>query len=173
MNWYVVKVYRGDEIKVRDMLMKRVEVLKMTDKLGKILVPTVEEIKVVSGKRRVEERVKYPGYMFIYSDDDVEFFNVVRETPKVLGIVSDRRNIPLKVIEEDMEKVFLKEDIKRDGDGISAGKLIKIVEGPFVGFIGRVEREIVNKMKLRIIVDIFGRDTVIEIERDKVILVES
>lgn len=164
-KWYVVHTYSGYENKVKTNLEKRVDSMSMQDKIFRVVVPMEEEIEIKDGKKKITKRKVFPGYVMvemIMSDDS---WYVVRNTPGVTGFVgSGTKPTPLQPNEV---RVILRQmgiDEPRHKVEFSLGQSIRVVGGPFSGFIGVVEEINADRGKLRVLVSMFGRDTPVELD---------
>lgn len=163
--WYVVHTYSGYENKVKTNLEKRVESMSMQDKIFRVVVPMEEELEIKDGKKKITKRKVFPGYVMvemIMSDDS---WYVVRNTPGVTGFVgSGSKPTPLQPNEV---RVILRQmgiDEPRPKIEFSVGQSIRVVGGPFSGFIGVIEEINMDRGKLRVLVSMFGRDTPVELD---------
>lgn len=172
-NWYVVHTYSGYENKVKTNLEKRVESMGMTDKIFRILVPVEEETVMKNGKRKTAMKKVFPGYVLaemVMTDDS---WYVVRNTPGVTGFVGSAgagtKPTPLLPDEIDtiLQKMGMKEKKKVDVD-LSLKDTVKVKEGPFADFVGSVEEIDTEKQKVKVHVNMFGRETPVELEFDQV-----
>ncbi len=146
-------------------LEKRVESMSMQDKIFRVVVPMEEELEIKDGKKKITKRKVFPGYVMvemIMSDDS---WYVVRNTPGVTGFVgSGSKPTPLQPNEV---RVILRQmgiDEPRPKIEFSVGQSIRVVGGPFSGFIGVIEEINMDRGKLRVLVSMFGRDTPVELD---------
>jgi len=163
--WYVVHTYSGYENKVRANLEKRVESMNMTEKIFRIVVPTEEEVEYKDGKKKINKRKIYPGYVMVEMIMDDESWYVVRNTPGVTGFVgSGSKPIPLQ--EEEIQNILKHMGMEevRPKVQFQPGQSIRVNSGPFAGFIGMVEEVMFDRNKLRVLVSMFGRETPVELE---------
>ena len=164
-NWYVLHTYPGEEEAVARNLRQRVESLGMDDKIFNVLVPKEKKIKIKNGKRKVIEEKIYPGYIFIEMIVTDDSWYVARNTPRVTGFIG-AGTTPIPVSPEEMK--ILKEragaDLPQYKIDVSIGSLVKITDGPFKDFEGKVSEIDEAKGKVRVLVNIFGRDTPVEVD---------
>jgi len=164
-NWYVVHTYSGYEDAVVRNLKQRIESLGMEDKIFNAIVPREKKVKIQGGKRKVVEEELFPGYVLIDMIVDDNSWYVVRNTPRVTGFVgSGTTPIPLAKDEIDMlfERMGAKEPkYKID---IKLGDIIRIIDGPFKEFEGRVSDVDEERGKVKTLVSIFGRETPLELD---------
>ncbi|MCD6270180.1 transcription termination/antitermination factor NusG [bacterium] len=164
-NWYVLHTYPGEEEAVARNLRQRVENLGMEDKIFNVLVPKEKKIKIKDGKRKsVEERI-YPGYIFVEMIVTDDSWYVARNTPRVTGFIgAGTTPIPVSPKEMEILKAKTDKDAAQYKIDISIGSLVKITDGPFKGFEGKVSEVDSEKGKIKVLVDIFGRYTPVEVD---------
>ncbi len=164
-NWYAIHTYSGYEDAVVRNLKQRIESLGMEDKIFDVLVPMEKKVKMQGGKRKVVEEKIYPGYVLVDMIVDDTSWYVVRNTPRVTGFVgSGITPVPLAKEEVDMlfERMGQKEP-KYKVD-IKVGDVIRIIDGPFKEFEGRVGEIDEERGKVKTLVSIFGRETPLELD---------
>ncbi|MEK7087320.1 MAG: transcription termination/antitermination protein NusG [Patescibacteria group bacterium] len=165
-NWYVLHTYSGYEDAVARNLKQRIESLDMADKIFNVLVPKEKKIKIKNGKRRVVEEKIYPGYVLvemIVSDDS---WYVVRNTPRVTGFIG-AGTVPIPVsIEEikDLQKRMVGAGESKYKIEFSVGDPVKIVDGPFKDFDGKVSEVDEERGKVKVMISMFGRETAVELD---------
>ena len=164
-GWYVVHCYSGYENKVRHNLEQRIETMGMKDKIFDIVVPTEEEIEVKEGKRRTIERRVFPGYILVYMVMSEESWYVVRNTPGVTGFVG-MGNEPTPLRPEEVSQIIkrMEADAPRIKVTFKSGERVRIVDGPFNDFRGTVSEIDMERAKVRVMVNFFGRETPIELD---------
>jgi len=170
-HWYVVNTYSGFENKVKANLESRIKALGMGEKIFQVLVPSEQVQEVRGGKKRQASRRFYPGYILVEMDLSDDSWYLVRNTPKVTGFVGSG-NTPTPLEANELENILgqmkgAKERtvIKVDFD---KGDLVKINEGHFNGFSGKVEEIHPERGKLKVMVMIFGRTTPVELDFNQV-----
>ena len=163
--WFVVHCYSGYENKVRHNLEQRIETMGMKDKIFDIVVPTEEEIEVKEGKRRTIERRVFPGYILVYMVMSEESWYVVRNTPGVTGFVG-MGNDPTPLRPEEVSLIIkrMEADAPRIKVTFKSGERVRIVDGPFNDFRGTVSEIDMERAKVRVMVNFFGRETPIELD---------
>ncbi|MGN1399935.1 MAG: transcription termination/antitermination protein NusG [Bacillus sp. (in: firmicutes)] len=171
-NWYVVHTYSGYENKVKANLEKRVESMGMQDKIFRVVVPEEEEMDIKNGKKKVVKKKVFPGYVLVEIIMTDDSWYVVRNTPGVTGFVgsagSGSKPTPLL---PDEVAVILKRmgmDEKRFEVDFELGESVEIKEGPFASYSGIIEELDTDKAKLKVMVNMFGRDTKVELDFDQV-----
>jgi len=164
-HWYAIHTYAGYEDAVVRNLKQRIESLGMEDKIFDAIVPTEKKVKIQGGKRKIVEEKIYPGYVLVDMIVDDNSWYIVRNTPRVTGFVgSGITPVPLAKDEVDVlfEKMGAKEPkYKID---IKTGDIIRITDGPFKDFEGRVSEIDEEKGKVKTLVSIFGRETPLELD---------
>ena len=164
-SWYVVHCYSGYEYKVQHAIEQRIETMGMTDKIFDVIVPTEEEIEVKEGKRRTVERRVFPGYILVEMKMDEDSWYVVRNTPGVTGFVG-MGNDPTPLRPEDVKKIMdlMSDETPKIKVTFKVGQKVRIVDGPFNDFIGEVAALDMDKSKVRVMVNFFGRETPVELD---------
>ena len=164
-NWYVLHTYSGYEDAVAKNLKQRIESLGMESKIFNVLVPKEKKIKIKSGKRKVIEEKIYPGYVLVEMVVTDDSWYVVRNTPNVTGFVG-AGNTPVPVSVEEIEVLKKKIGVEAPQHKIEvrAGDLVRIVDGPFKNFDGKVSEVDENRGKVKVFVNMFGRDTPVELD---------
>lgn len=164
-NWYAIHTYSGYEDAVARNLKQRIESMGMEDKIFNVIVPKERKIKIKGGKRRtIEERI-YPGYVLVDMVVTDDSWYVVRNTPRVTGFVgSGTTPTPISKEEIDvLQKRMGVEEPKYKID-VEAGDPVKITDGPFKDFDGKIESVDEEKGKIKVLVSMFGRETPVELD---------
>jgi transcription termination/antitermination protein NusG len=163
--WYVVHCYSGYENKVRHNLEQRIESMGMKDKIFDVVVPTEEEIEVKEGKRRTVERRVFPGYILVNMILSEESWYVVRNTPGVTGFVG-MGNTPTPLRPEEVTQIIkrMEAEAPRIKVTFKSGERVRIVDGPFNDFRGTVSEIDMERAKVRVMVNFFGRETPVELD---------
>jgi transcription termination/antitermination protein NusG len=163
--WYVVHCYSGYENKVRHNLEQRIDTMGMKDKIFDVVVPTEEEIEVKDGKRRSVERRVFPGYILVNMIMTEESWYVVRNTPGVTGFVGMGNN-PTPLRPEEVSQIIkrMEADAPRIKVTFKSGERVRIVDGPFNDFRGTVSEIDMERAKVRVMVNFFGRETPVELD---------
>lgn len=164
-NWYVIHTYSGYEDAVAKNLNQRIESLGMEDKIFNVVVPKEKKIKIKNGKRKIVEEKIYPGYVLVEMIVDDESWYVVRNTPRVTGFLG-AGTTPIPVSKNDIDDLMKRmsagePEFKVD---FQQGEAVKITDGPFKGFEGRVSEIDEAKGKIKVLVNMFGRDTPVELD---------
>jgi transcriptional antiterminator NusG len=163
--WYVVHCYSGYENKVRHNLEQRIESMGMKDSIFDVVVPTEEEIEVKEGKRRTVERRVFPGYILVNMRLTEESWYVVRNTPGVTSFVG-QGNTPLPLRPEEVSQIVkrMEAEAPRIKVTFKQGERVRIVDGPFNDFRGTVSEIDMERAKVRVMVNFFGRETPVELD---------
>lgn len=164
-NWYVLHTYSGYEDAVARALKQRIESMGMEDKIFQVIVPKEKKIRIKEGKRRVVEERIYPGYVLVEMIVTDDSWYVVRNTPRVTGFIgSGTTPVPVEDIE-------IQDILKRMGTDeplyqieVAVGDPVKITDGPFRDTDGKVAEVDEKRGKLRVLVNLFGRETPVELD---------
>ncbi|MBU3935031.1 transcription termination/antitermination protein NusG [Patescibacteria group bacterium] len=164
-NWYVIHTYSGYEDAVAKNLKQRIESLGMEDKIFNVIVPKEKKIKIKNGKRKVIEEKIYPGYVLVEMMVTDASWYVVRNTPRVTGFIG-AGTTPLPVSKEEVDSLMKRMEVKEPDFKIDVkiGDLVKINDGPFKGFDGKISEIDPEKGKVKVLVNMFGRDTPVELD---------
>lgn len=163
--WFVVHCYSGYENKVRHNLEQRIESMGMKDRIFDVVVPTEEEIEVKEGKRRTVERRVFPGYILVNMIMSEESWYVVRNTPGVTGFVGMGTQ-PTPLRPEEVAQIIKRMEAEAPHIKVTfrSGERVRIVDGPFNDFRGTVAEIDMEKAKVRVMVNFFGRETPVELD---------
>lgn len=164
-NWYVIHTYSGYEDAVAKNLKQRVESLQIEDKIFNIIVPKEKKIKIKNGKRRTVEEKIYPGYVLIEMIVTDDSWYIVRNTPNVTGFIGvGTTPVPMSLKEiEDLKKRMVSDNPQYKIEE-AVGDLVKITDGPFKGLEGKIFEIDEEKGKIKVHVNMFGRDTPVELD---------
>lgn len=165
-RWYAIHTYSGYEENVAENLRARIATLGMQDKIFSVLVPTEKKIKIKNGKRKIVEEKIFPGYVLVEMIVTDDSWYVVRNTPNVTGFIGTGTT-PTPLSQDEVEAMF-----KRAGDKESPeididlveGMPIRIGDGPFKGFEGKVVDIDGARGKVKVLVSMFGRETPLELD---------
>ncbi|MHB8668874.1 MAG: transcription termination/antitermination protein NusG [Burkholderiales bacterium] len=164
-NWYVIHTYSGYEDAVAKNLKQRIESLGMEDRIFQVIVPKEKKIKIKNGKRKTVEEKIYPGYVLVEMIVDDESWYVVRNTPRVtgfLGVGTTPVPVSKQEIDDLMKRIEAAEpEFKID---VNKGDAVTVNDGPFKGFEGRVSEIDHERGKIKVTVNMFGRDTPVELD---------
>ena len=167
-SWYVVHTYSGYENKVKANLEKRVESMGMQDKIFRVVVPEEVEVEMKNGKEKLMKRKVFPGYVLVELIMTDDSWYVVRNTPGVTGFVgsSGSGSKPSPLLEE--EVVTIMKHMGMDNEVVDFDfelhETVRVNEGPFADYTGAIEEIDVEKKKVSVLVDMFGRETPVELD---------
>ncbi len=167
-HWYVIHTYSGYENKVKANLEKRVETMGMQDKIFRVVVPEETEVEVKNGKEKTIKRKVFPGYVLVEIIVTDDSWYVVRNTPGVTGFVGSAGSgsKPTPLLDEEVEVILKRmgmDTIGTDFD-FELSETVRVKEGPFANFTGYIEEIDRDKLKVRVLVDMFGRQTPVELD---------
>jgi len=164
-NWYVLHTYSGYEDAVAKALKQRVESLSMEDKIFSVLVPKEKKIKIRNGKRKTIEEKIYPGYVLVEMIVTNDSWYVVRNTPNVTGFVgAGTTPVPISFNEIEILKKRIGTDEVQYKIEVDLGDLVKITDGLFKDYNGKVSEIDIERGKVKVLVNMFGRDTPVELD---------
>jgi transcription termination/antitermination protein NusG len=164
-QWFVVHTYSGHENKVATQLKQRVESIGQTDKFFKVLIPHQQKIVVSEGKKRkVDERL-FPGYILVQMIMNDDTWYLVRSTRGVTGFVGTGSN-PTPLSEKEVQTLvkFMRTEEPKFEAKFSVGDAVKITEGPFAEFLGKVDDINEEQGKLKVLISVFGQETPVELD---------
>ncbi|MEX2602062.1 MAG: transcription termination/antitermination protein NusG [Balneolaceae bacterium] len=177
-DWYVVRCFSSHEKKVKEFLDREVVDQGLEDKIKSILIPTETVVEIRSGKKRTREKNFFPGYILVETIYDEEVNNLIQSAPSCLGFLKGGKNdvipTPLKKSEVDriLGRVYDNQEMLEEGGVVdipyNEGDLVKVIDGPFKDFDGTVQEVNTDKLKLRVLVSIFGRKTPVEVDVNQV-----
>ncbi|MAW50268.1 MAG: transcription termination/antitermination factor NusG [Flavobacteriaceae bacterium TMED116] len=168
-KWYVIRAVSGQEAKIKDYIASEIERLGFSKKLEDILVPTEKIVQIRNGKKISKERTYFPGYIMIKADLTGELPHVIKSVTNVIGFLGETKGgdpVPLRPAE--VNRMLGKVDeLSLSTEQINipyvVGENIKVIDGPFNGFTGAIEKINEDKRKLEVMVKIFGRKTPLEL----------
>ncbi len=171
-NWYVVHTYSGYENKVKANLEKRVESMGMEDKIFRVVVPEEEETEFKDGKKKVMKKKVFPGYVLVEIVMTDDSWYVVRNTPGVTGFVGSagHGSKPTPLLPDEVNFILKRMgmDERRVEIDFELNETVKVTEGPFANFTGSIEEIDHDKNKLKVLVNMFGRETPVELDFSQV-----
>lgn len=164
-NWYVLHTYSGYEDAVANNLKKRIESMGMEDKIFNVLVPKEKKIKIKNGKRQTVEEKIYQGYVLVEMIVTDESWYVVRNTPRVTGFIG-MGVVPTPIAPEEIQELQKRMgvDEPKYKIDVSIGDPVKITDGPFKDFDGKISEIDEDRGKVKILVSLFGRETPVELD---------
>lgn len=164
-QWYAIHTYSGYEEKVSVSIQQRADSLDMKDKIFDIIVPKEKQIEIKNGKRKVVEKRIFQGYVLVQMKMSEDAWYIVRNTPNVTGFVGTGIE-PTPVEEDEMDKLRKRMGVEQPKHVInySIGEVVNIVDGPFKGFDGTINDIDQQKGKIKVLVNMFGRETPVELD---------
>lgn len=164
-QWYAIHTYSGYEEKVAESIRQRADSLDMKDKIFQVLVPKEKMIEVKNGKRKVVEKRIFQGYVMVQMKMSEDAWYTVRNTPSVTGFVGSGAE-PSPVENDEMEKIMKRmgRDEPKHKIDFKIGEVVNITDGPFKGFDGSINDIDQQKGKLKVLVNMFGRETPVELD---------
>lgn len=164
-QWYAIHTYSGYEEKVAESIRQRADSLDMSDKIYNVLVPKEKMIEIKNGKRKVVEKRIFQGYVLVEMKLTEDAWFIVRNTPNVTGFVGTG-NEPTPVSRDEMDKINKRMGLEQPKHKIdfNVGDVVSIIDGPFKGFDGSINEIDVQKGKLKVLVNMFGRETPVELD---------
>ncbi len=168
-KWYVIRAVGGKEKKAKEYIEHEIKNLGLGDYVSQVLIPTEKVYQLRNGKRISTERIFYPGYILIEAALTGEIQHIIRNLPHVSGFLTegkDKEPVPLR--ESEVNRILGKVDDLMDMEEESitpfvVGEAVKVTDGPFSGFDGTIEEISEDKKKLKVMVKIFGRKTLLEL----------
>lgn len=167
MKWYIIHTYSGFEHKVAESLRARAEAYGFSHKIGQILIPTEEVVELRNGRKVTSKRLLYPGYVMVQMAMDDDLWHHIRNTPRVTGFVGGG-NTPVPLSEAEVDAVLNRQassaERPRPKLTFEKNETVRIIDGPFASFQGKVDEVNPERNTLRVLVTIFGRSTPVELD---------
>jgi transcriptional antiterminator NusG len=166
-KWYIIHTYSGFENKVHESLRTRAEAFGFADKIGQILIPTEEVVELRNGKKVTSKRLVYPGYVMVEMEMSDALWHEIKNTPRVTGFVGGG-NHPVPLSADEVNAILYRQttaaERPRPKMNFEKNDSVRIVDGPFANFSGKVDEVNTERGTLRVMVTIFGRATPVELE---------
>ena len=166
-NWYIIHTYSGFENKVAESLRSRAEAFGFAHQIGQILIPTEEVVELRNGKKVTSKRLLYPGYVLVQMEMNDELWHAVKNTPRVTGFVGGG-NTPVPLSSDEVNAVLYRQQTSADRPRpkltFEKNENVRIIDGPFSNFSGKVDEVNSERNTLRVLVTIFGRATPVELD---------
>jgi transcription termination/antitermination protein NusG len=166
-NWFIIHTYSGFEQKVADSLRSRAEAFGFAPQIGQILIPTEEVVELRNGKKVTSKRLVYPGYVLVEMEMNDALWHEVKNTPRVTGFVGGG-NSPVPLSADEVNSILYRQassaERPRPKMTFEKNDSVRIVDGPFANFSGKVDEVNPERGTLRVMVTIFGRATPVELE---------
>ena len=164
-QWFVVHTYSGYEERVKKNLEQRIKSMDTGDEISQIVIPTEDEIEVKNGQRRTVTKKILPGYVLVEMKLRDENWGLVRNTPGVTGFVGSG-NKPTPLQEEEVARILkqMESETPRVKPGLRKGQSVRVIDGPFIDFVGLVDEVSQEKGKVKVLLSLFGRETPVELD---------
>jgi len=166
-HWYIIHAYSGFEQKVAESLRTRSQAFGFAERVGQILIPTEEVVELRNGKKVTSKRLLYPGYVLVEMEMDDELWHAVKSTPRVTGFVGGGTK-PVPLTADEVNSVLYRQQTSKERPrpkmSFEKGEMVKITDGPFTNFSGKIDEVNSERDTLRVMVTIFGRSTPVELE---------
>jgi transcriptional antiterminator NusG len=166
-NWFIIHTYSGFEQKVADSLRGRAQAFGFADKIGQILIPTEEVVELRSGKKVTSKRLLYPGYVLVEMEMNDQLWHEVKNTPRVTGFVGGGNN-PVPLTADEVNQILYRQataaERPRPKLTFEKNETVRINDGPFANFSGKIDEVNTERNTLRVLVTIFGRATPVELD---------
>ena len=166
-HWFIIHTYSGFEQKVAESLRSRSEAFGFAEQIGQILIPTEEVVELRNGKKVTSKRMLYPGYVMVEMDMSDQLWHEVKNTPRVTGFVGGG-NSPVPLTADEVNQILYRqkssEERPRPKMTFERNENVRIVDGPFANFSGKVDDINPERNTLRVLVMIFGRATPVELD---------
>ena len=166
-KWFIIHTYSGFEQKVASSLKSRAEAFGFADQIGQILIPTEEVVELRNGKKVTSKRMLYPGYVLVEMDMNDELWHAVKATPRVTGFVGGG-NSPVPLTADEVNSILYRQassaERPRPKMSFEKNENVRINDGPFANFSGKVDEVNPERNTLRVLVTIFGRATPVELD---------
>jgi transcriptional antiterminator NusG len=166
-QWFIIHTYSGFEQKVADSLRNRSRAFGYADRIGQVLIPTEEVVELRGGRKVTSKRLLYPGYVLVEMEMSDDLWHAVKATPRVTGFVGGG-NTPVPLSADEVNQILYRQassaERPRPKMTYEKGDMVRITDGPFTNFSGRVDDVNMERDTLRVLVTIFGRATPVELE---------
>lgn len=166
-QWYILHTYSGFEQKVADSLRSRAQAFGYADKIGQILIPTEEVVELRAGRKVTSKRLLYPGYVLVEMEMNDDLWHAVKNTPRVTGFVGGG-NKPVPLSADEVNQILYRQvasaERPRPKLSFEKNETVRIIDGPFTSFTGKVDEVNPERNTLRVLVTIFGRSTPVELD---------
>ncbi len=166
-HWFIIHTYSGFEQKVADSLRSRAEAFGFADKIGQLLIPTEEVVELRGGKKVTSKRMLYPGYVLVEMEMNDELWHAVKATPRVTGFVGGGTS-PVPLSADEVNGILYRQassaERPRPKLSFEKNESVRIIDGPFNNFSGKVDEIHPERNTLRVLVTIFGRATPVELD---------
>jgi transcriptional antiterminator NusG len=166
-DWYIIHTYSGFEQKVADSLKTRAQAFGFADQIGDVLIPTEDVVELRNGKKVTSKRLLYPGYVLVQLDMSDALWHEVKNTPRVTGFVGGG-NTPVPLTSDEVNSILYRQSTSAERPRpkltFEKNETVRIIDGPFTNFTGKVDEVNSDRNTLRVMVTIFGRSTPVELD---------
>jgi len=166
-KWFIIHTYSGFEQKVAGSLRSRAEAFGFAEQIGQILIPTEEVVELRGGKKVTSKRLLYPGYVMVQMEMNDQLWHEVKNTPRVTGFVGGG-NSPVPLTADEVNSILFRQQTSaerpRPKMNFEKNEMVRINDGPFANFSGKVDEINPERNTLRVLVTIFGRATPVELD---------
>ena len=170
-KWYVVRTYSGHENKVKAYIENEIAQAGYSERVGSVIVPSEKVFEVKDGKKKSKTRTFFPGYILVEAILDTQTTHIILNTPSVISFVGPK-NAPAPLQPGEVRRLIGKMEARKDVEVVEvpfkSGDAVKVIDGPFNNFSGFVQEVNEEKMKLKVMVSIFGRKTPVELDFSQV-----
>jgi transcriptional antiterminator NusG len=171
-NWYVLHTYSGYENKVKNNLDSRAKSMGMEEYIFRVVVPEEEEVETKNGKDKIVKKNEFPGYVLVEMIMTDDSWYVVRNTPGVTGFIGSHGSgsKPTPLLPDEVDRVLrrLGMSVRHAEIDVEVGELVTIVDGAFENLTGKITEVDSNNMKVKVNIDMFGRETSTELDIDQI-----
>ena len=164
-QWFVIHTYSGHEERVKKNLEQRIRFMDFESEIAQVVIPTEDEIEVRGGRRRTVTKKILPGYILVQMNMNDQSWSIVRNTPGVTGFVGSG-NVPTPLQENEVSQIMkqMEAEAPRVKVGFRQGQSIRVIDGPFIDFIGTVDEIDAEKGKVKVLLSLFGRETPVKLD---------
>ena len=170
-RWYAIRTYSGHENKVKAHLENEVKIANLTERVASVLVPSEKIFEIKEGKKKSKTKTFFPGYILVEAILDKETKHLILNTPSVISFVGPRGE-PVPLQADEVRRLIGRMEERKDVEVMEVpfrvGEAVKVIDGPFNNFTGFVQAVSEEKMKLKVMVSIFGRKTPVELDFNQV-----
>jgi len=164
-DWFVIHTYSGQEDRVKKNLEQRIKFMDSENEVFKIVIPTEDEIEVRGGRRRTVTKKILPGYVLVQMKMTDQSWDVVRNTPGVTGFAGSGGK-PTPLAEDEINTILkqMETETPRVKVGFRKGQSVRVIDGPFIDFVGVVDEINMEKGKVKALLSLFGKETTVELD---------
>ncbi|MFC1942610.1 transcription termination/antitermination protein NusG [Chloroflexota bacterium] len=164
-QWFVIHTYSGHEERVKKNLEQRIKFMDSGDEIFQVVIPSEDEIEVRGGRRRTVTKKILPGYVLVQMKMDEYSWSIVRNTPGVTGFVGSG-NTPTPLMENEVGEILrqMTSETPKVKVGFRKGQSVRVIDGPFIEFVGVVDEINMGKGKVKVFLSLFGKETPVELD---------